>query len=129
MKKDPIGDIRKPGCYILIACLILALAGCAQMQKVKDFFCDPTPAQKETAAIMKAVIDAGQDLASNIFPALKIAKVTAVLETIAKGGCFLADELAEAFEVVDAIEGAKAKAKGLKAPVKDSYPALRKFVK
>ncbi len=110
--------------------MVLALSGCAFLQKSKDFLCNPTEAQKAEAALMLAALDAIQAAGSIFFPPLAFVKASAVLTTIINGGCFLIVDLIEIFKILDQAEAAKAKVKGLKAPTKFiSYPALRATLK
>ncbi len=99
---------------VTILCLIIALAfgatGATCMNSVVNsgpvqFVCQPTDAQKADAAKMLVAIDAAQAVGAMFFPVLGIAKASAVLTTIAGGGCFLIAELKQAFEVVDAANG------------------------
>ena len=94
----------------MIVVLALALlSGCAGFgkwsagaQSVVDFICQPSLDQQATAAKMLAALDAAQAAGTVFFPALGIAKASAVLNTIKNGGCFLVAELSDAFKVVDA---------------------------
>jgi len=123
--------MKKKRSFLVVGLLALSLilGGCAQMQKVTDLICKPTAEQQATAAAMLEALDKVQGVVGMFYPPAAIAQASAVLTTIKDGGCFLVAELAKVFEMLDKADEAKAKAKGLKAPAKDSFPALRKFVK
>ena len=122
---------------LLIAILIpaLLLAGCAFFKSVTDFVCNPTPEQQATAAMMLAVLDSAQAIAANFYPAAGLFKASAVLTTIAGGGCFLLSELEEAFKAVDAANTAAAKVAAAKSTATvlvwqlPEYAPLRKLLR
>lgn len=115
---------------LLVGLLALVLVGgCAALQTVTDFICNPTAEQQATAAAMLDALDKVQAVVAMFYPPAAIAQASAVLTTIKGGGCFLVAELTKIFEMLDKAEEAKALAKGMKAPAKDTYPALRKYVK
>jgi hypothetical protein len=119
---------------------LLCTGGCsgfgkfsAGAQSVVDVICSPTPEQQATAASMLMALDAAQAAGTIFFPALGIAKASAVLTSIKAGSCFLLSELAEAFKAVDAanVATAQVQLKMLRAApaVLPEYPALRRLVK
>jgi len=122
---------------LLIAILIpaLLLAGCAAFKSVTDFVCNPTAEQQATAAMMLAVLDSAQAIAANFYPAAGLAKASAVLTTIAGGGCFLLSELEEVFKAVDAANTAAAKTAAAKSTAAvlvwqlPEYAPLRKLLR
>jgi hypothetical protein len=115
-----------------LVCLVMVLAlvsGCAFLKTVKDFICNPTAEQMETAALMLVALDAIQAAGGSVYPPIALIKASAVLTTIQGGGCFLVAELEEIFKILDAAEMAKLKAKGLVIVRIETYPALRKLLK
>ena len=120
---------------ILIMAAALLLAGCAEFKTVTDFVCNPTAEQQATAAAMLAALDAAQAVAANFYPAAGMAKASAVLTTIAAGGCFLLTELEEAFKAVDAANTAMAKTAAAKSTATvlvwqlPEYEPLRKLLR
>lgn len=121
---------KKKPCILIVGLLVVALmvGGCAFLQGVKDFVCNPTEAQKADAAKMLAALDAAQAAGAIFAPEIAIIKASAVLTTIQRGGCFLIAELEEVFKILDSVDTAKMKAKGLKVEV-DTYPSLRKLLR
>lgn len=126
---------------ILAILLVMAmlLSGCAAIQSVLNsspvnFVCNPTAEQQATAAAMLTALDTAQAAGAIFFPALGIAQASAVLKVIQAGGCFLVDQLKEAFKVVDAANTAQAqvqlkKMPDMTSPALPEYPALRRLVK
>jgi hypothetical protein len=127
--------------FFVLALALVMFCGCAGFgkwstgaQKVVDMICAPTAEQQATAAKMIAALDAAQVAGTIFFPALGVAKASAVLTTIKNGGCFLASELAEAFKAVDAAN-AVVMTKQMKMtpsmapPTLPEYAPLRKLVK
>ena len=120
---------------ILFLSAALLLAGCAAFKTVTGFVCNPTPEQKATAEMMLAVLDSAQAIAANFYPAAGLAKASAVLTTIAAGGCFLLTELEQAFKAVDAANTAMAKTAAAKSTATvlvwqvPEYAPLRKLLR
>jgi len=109
----------------LAMALALALSGCTFLKTVKDFVCNPTEAQKHEALLMLVALDAVQAAGAIFVPGIAIVKASAVLTTIAEGGCFLITELQDVFDILDKAEKTKLKAKGLVIVRIETYPALR----
>ena len=120
---------------ILMMAAALLLAGCAGLETAKDFMCNATPEQRQTAEMMLAALDAAQAVAANFYPAAGLAKASAVLTTIAGGCCFLVSELEEAFKAVDAANTAAAKTAAAKSTATvlvwqlPEYAPLRKLLR
>ena len=125
---------------LLVIGMILAMvSGCAAIQSFLsspaiNFFCAPSDEQKAEAALMLAALDAAQAVGTVFYPVLGIAKASAVLTTIKNGGCFIVDQLKEAFAAVDAANAQIAQAQlkkmpDMAVPALPEYPALRKLVK
>lgn len=127
MKIDPVDDVRRPK---RLCCLILALSlmvGCAESQAVKNFICSPTPDQQADAAQILVALDSAQSVVAMFYPPAAIVKASSVLTVIQGGGCFLLDELAQIFAMLDKAQAAKMKAVG---PVRfDTYPSLRRLLR
>jgi len=117
---------------ILTVCALL-LGGCATFQTVNNVICNPTDDQKQTAGLMLVAIDAAQAVAAEFFPVAGIVKASAVLKTIQAGGCFLVDELAQAFAVVDAanmaVQAIETKKLKVASTVLPEYAPLRVYIK
>ena len=120
---------------ILVMAAALLLAGCAAFKTATDFVCIPTPEQKATAEMMLAILDSAQAIAANFYPAAGLFKASAVLTTIAGGGCFLLSELEEAFKAVDAANTSMAKVAAAKSTAAvmvwqlPEYAPLRKLLR
>jgi len=115
---------------ILVIAAALLLVGCAKffafIKPAQDFICNPTAEQKHEAQLMLVALDAVQAAGAIFVPEIAVFKASAVLETIMQGGCFLVAELQQIFDILDAAEAAKLKAKGLVLVKIDTYPALRR---
>lgn len=123
---------------LVIVAMVMALAvcGCSGFgkwspgaQTVADFFCNPTDAQKAEAAKYLTALDMVQAVAATFYPPVGIAKASAVMTTIAQGGCFLATEVQAALDLLAQAQAKQASVKGLKAaplPVSVQFPALWK---
>lgn len=118
---------------VVVAVLAVMLSGCAALQTVSDFVCNPTAEQQQTAAQMLTALDAAQTFAAGFYPVAGVVKASAVLQTIKAGGCFLVSELAEAFKAVDAANTAKLQAQMKLLPTGAAalpeYAALRRLMK
>lgn len=128
---------------VILAILSLLVCGCDSIKQayqsvsdyispVVDFICSPTAEQQVTADKMLAALDAAQAAGAIFAPELAIVKASAVLNTIKTGGCYFLDQLAAAFQVVDAANAAQAmkalKAGKAVAPLPEYVP-LRKMLK
>lgn len=122
---------------LLVLCLVgLVSIGCSGFgkwspgaQTVADFICNPTADQKAEAAKYLTALDMVQAVAATFFPAAGIAKASAVMTTIAQGGCFLASEVQAALDLLAQAQAKQASVTGLKAavvPVSVQFPALWK---
>jgi hypothetical protein len=113
---------------VLGVVLVLSLAvGCAGLQTVKNFICNPTAAEQAEAAQWLVAFDAVQAVAASFYPAADAIKASAMMTTLAAGGCFLVDELAAALALLQEAQAQQATDKGLKAmpiPVSQQFPAL-----
>ena len=119
---------------ILVMVLALVFPGCAgfgkwssEGQQVVNFVCNPTDAQKAEAAKYLLALDMAQAAVGTFYPPVAIVQASAVMTTLAAGGCFLVSQVQAALQLLQDMQSKVMVAKALKAaplPVAQQFPAL-----
>lgn len=119
---------------VLVFAMLTGCFGCAgfgkwsqSAQKVVDFVCAPSDAEKAEAAKWLTALDNIQAGVSVAFPAISIMQASAVMTTIKNGGCFILSEVQMALDLLNNMETKQAKVLMMKSTpgtVAKQFPAL-----